>query len=56
MKYICPECEAEVLVKECFRDRAIAREISKISLKCKHSGCSWQGPIDQYRVSLGNFI
>jgi hypothetical protein len=50
--FICPLCEAEVSVTECFRDRAVTMELKKATIQCTSPDCPWQGRSDEYKVGM----
>ncbi len=47
----CCKCTTEIKLDECFKDRAIAIELKKATLKCRSVGCSWNGLGKEYSVS-----
>ncbi len=47
----CCKCTIEIKLDECFKDRAIAIELKKATLKCRSVGCSWKGLGNEYSVS-----
>jgi hypothetical protein len=40
----------EVLVVECFRDRAVTIELKNATIQCTSPACPWQGRSDKYKV------
>jgi hypothetical protein len=54
--FICPLCETEVSVAECFRDKAFTMEFKKATIQCTSPACPWEGKSDEYKVQLCNHI
>ena len=49
---ICPLCQTDFLLEECFRDRAATMELRKAILKCDSPGCPWEGKSEKYEVMI----
>ena len=48
----CPRCGAEVVLNECFKDRAAENELKTATIKCSNQECPWEGPGQFYMVRL----
>ena len=50
--FICPLCESEVLLEQCFRDKAVTMDLKKATITCTSHGCPWEGRSEDYKVRI----
>ena len=46
----CPKCGEEILLDECFKDKAAENELKSATIKCINQDCPWEGPSKFYKV------
>lgn len=51
-EFRCSLCATEVLVTDCFRDRAVSMEMKVASIQCTSLHCPWQGRSVEYEDHL----
>ena len=44
---ICSLCQSEVLLRQCFRDRAVTMDLKKATIPCP-----WEGRSEDYKVRM----
>ena len=47
---MCSKCSTETSLENLFRDKAIERDLRKVSFSCTHKHCTWKGINLEYRV------
>ena len=51
-KIICPRCQTDFLLSDCFRDIAATMELKKAIIQCESPGCPWEGKSERYVVRI----
>ena len=47
----CPRCGEEVVLNECFKDRAAENELKTATIRCTNQYCPWEGLGKFYKVT-----
>ena len=50
-EFKCSQCEADIVVSKCFRDRAVTMELKKATIQCTSSDCPWKGKSGEFKVN-----
>ena len=51
-KTSCPKCGEEILLDDCFKDKAVENELKTTTIKCINQDCPWEGLGRYYKVLL----